>query len=178
MIKKINIPITSSTISDLNSGDEILLSGKIYTARDAAHKKLLDLYERNQELPINLDDAVIYYAGPTDTKPGTVIGSIGPTTSSRMDDFFPLMVSTNVRAMIGKGPRSKEIKKGCLEHKMLYLIACGGCGALLSRCVKQAKIVAFEELGCESIKELIVKDLPLIVAYDTFGNDVFDMEDK
>lgn len=160
-------------ISDLKAGDNILLSGKIYTARDAAHKRISDLLAKKQALPLDLKDKIIYYCGPCPARPGKPIGSCGPTTSARMDALTPLMLSEGVRATIGKGPRSKDIAGTFSEKKALYLLATGGIGALLAQRVKKCKVVGFEDLGPEAIYELEVEDFPLTVAYDTFGGDIF-----
>lgn len=159
--------------SNYKSGDVIYYTGIIYTARDAAHKRLQDMVNSNQEVPIDFSDSLIYYAGPTPTKPGMAIGSIGPTTSCRMDKFIDMMPKLKISGMIGKGPRDNSIVEACKNNKMVYLIATGGTGALLSKCVIHAEEILFKDLGCESIKKLEVKDFPLIVAYDYYGNDVF-----
>lgn len=158
----------------LKAGDVINYTGVIYTARDQAHARIKNILDKGETLPIDLSNSLIYYAGPTPTKPGMAIGSIGPTTSSRMDKFIDYMPKLNVIGMIGKGPRDKSVCEACKKYSLVYLIATGGAGALLSKRVISAKEVLFEDLGCESIKRLEVKDFPLIVAYDTFGNSVFE----
>ncbi len=158
----------------LHAGDIIYYTGTIYTARDAAHLRMQEMFDKGEEMPVDFIDSLIYYAGPTPTKPGTAVGSIGPTTSSRMDSFIEMMPSLKIKGMIGKGPRSKEVIKVCKRDGLVYLIATGGTGALLSKSVTAATEVAFFDLGCESIKKLEVVDFPLIVAYDTFGNDIFE----
>ncbi|MCX5781521.1 MAG: FumA C-terminus/TtdB family hydratase beta subunit [Elusimicrobia bacterium] len=160
-------------IPDLKVGDRILLSGIIYTARDAAHKKLESLIKTNQPLPLDLKNSILYYCGPCPAKPGKVIGSCGPTTSSRMDSLTPLVLSKGVKATIGKGPRSKEVVEALKKYKALYLVATGGVGALLAGKVKKCKIVAFEELGPEAIYELEIKEFPVVVGNDINGNDIF-----
>lgn len=162
----------------LKAGDIIKYSGIIYTARDQAHARIKEIIDKGEKLPINLEDSLIYYAGPTPTKPGMAVGSIGPTTSSRMDKFIDYMPKLKVSGMIGKGPRDKAVCEACKKYSLVYLIATGGAGALLSKRVISAKEVLFEDLGCESIKRLEVKDFPLIVAYDTFGNSVFERKNK
>ena len=158
----------------LKAGDIIKYSGIIYTARDAAHLRLKNMIDNNEELPVNFSDSLIYYAGPTPTKPGMAVGSIGPTTSSRMDKFIDYMPSLKIKGMIGKGPRDSHVKDVCMKYGLVYLVATGGAGALLSKRVISATEIAFKDLGCESIKRLEVKDFPLIVAYDTFGNSIFE----
>ena len=157
----------------LKAGDVIHYSDIIYTARDAAHLRMKNMIDNNESLPVDFKDAFIYYAGPTPTKPGMAVGSIGPTTSCRMDKFIDYMPTLGIKGMIGKGPRDKSVQEACKKYGLVYLIATGGAGALLSKRVLDAKEVAFNDLGCESIKRLEVKDFPLIVAYDTFGISVF-----
>lgn len=163
---------------NLKSGDKYLYSGPLYTIRDAAHARLEELFKNNKKLPIDLNGAIIYYAGPTPTKPHTAVGSIGPTTSSRMDKFSYLMKEFGVKATIGKGPRSKEAKEIYYNDGILYFVATGGIGALLSQCVLSSEVVAFDDLGAESIKKLVVSDFPLILAYDLEGNNIFWEEIK
>lgn len=162
----------------LKAGDVIYYTGVIYTARDQAHLRIKNIIDNNEELPIDFTDSLIYYAGPTPTKPGCAVGSIGPTTSSRMDKFIYYMKNLKIKGMIGKGPRDKSVIEACKKDNLVYFVATGGTGALLSKKVISAKEVAFNDLGCESIKKLEVKDFPLIVAYDTYGNSVFESEDK
>lgn len=173
---KINLHDTNSNelLASLNAGDRVLLSGTILTARDAAHKELKQLFENGEKLPYNTVNATIYYAGPTDTPPGRAVGSIGPTTSARMDAYAGLMKKIGVRALIGKGERSKAARETFLTDKIVYFIATGGCGALLSNAVKRCEVVAFPELGCESMKKLYVEDFPVTVAYDTKGGNIFN----
>lgn len=156
-------------VNTLSAGDRVYLSGTVYTARDAAHKKITALISQNDELPFDIKNSVVYYAGPTPEKEGLAIGSIGPTTSSRMDCFSPLMISLGQKAMIGKGNRSDEVVAAMKEHGAVYFAAVGGAGALYSKCVKACKVVAFEELGCESVKKLTVENFPLLVAIDSEG---------
>ncbi len=158
----------------LHAGDTYLYSGIIYTARDQAHLRLKKYLEDEKKIPVNFKNSLIYYAGPTPSKPGKAIGSIGPTTSSRMDKFIDIMPSLKVSGMIGKGPRDKSVIEACKKYKLVYFIVTGGCGALLSEKVVSAEEVMFPDLGCESIKKLYVKDFPLIVAYDIYGNNVFE----
>lgn len=158
----------------LHAGDTYLYTGIIYTARDQAHLRLKKYLDEDIEIPVNFENSLIYYAGPTPTKPGMAIGSIGPTTSSRMDKFIDIMPTLKVSGMIGKGPRDKSVVEACKKYKLVYFVVTGGCGALLSEKVISAKEVMFPDLGCESIKKLYVKDFPLIVAYDIYGNNVFE----
>ena len=160
--------------TSLSVGDSILLTGRIYTARDAAHKKLFELLDRGEELPFEISGASIYYAGPTPAKDGMAVGSCGPTTSGRMDRFAPRLLDLGLSAMIGKGKRSKEVIDAIVRNGACYLCATGGAGALIAKCVKSAKEIAFPELGCESIKELWVDNLPLFVGIDHSGRSIFD----
>lgn len=164
------LELQSQTIS---YGDEVYLSGTVYTARDAAHKKIVELIQKGEKLPFDLNGAVIYYAGPTETPPGAVIGSCGPTTSSRMDKFAPLLLDNGLLGMIGKGERSVEVVTAIKRNKALYLCAVGGAGAYISSCIESCEVIAFSELGCESVKKLTVKDMPTFCAIDSFGNDIF-----
>lgn len=157
----------------LNAGDRVLLSGTVYTARDAAHKRIKALIDDNKELPFDLKNAVIYYAGPTPTPEGLSIGSCGPTTSSRMDKFTPEFLDLGLVAIIGKGPRSNEVCEAINRNKAVYFCAIGGAGALASKCITSAEVIAFDDLGCESIKKLEIKDFPLIVAIDCNGSNLF-----
>ncbi len=155
------------------AGDRVLLSGTIYTARDAAHKRIKSLIDNEENLPFDLKNAVIYYAGPTPTPENLAIGSCGPTTSSRMDKFAPEFLDLGLKAMIGKGPRSNEVCEAIVRNKAVYFCAVGGAGALASKCITNAEVIAFEDLGCESVKKLELKDFPLIVAIDCNGGNLF-----
>ena len=166
MIKTINTPLTESITTKLRAGDSILLTGTIYTARDAAHGRLINLLNEGKELPINLKDEIIYYVGPTPEKPGQVIGSAGPTTSSRMDKYTPLLLENGLKGMIGKGKRSKEVIESMHTNNAVYFAAIGGAGALLSKCIKKAEIIAYDDLGTEAIRKLEVENLPVIVVID------------
>ena len=159
--------------AELRCGDKILLTGYVYTARDAAHKRFAALLDEGKELPIPLKDAVIYYAGPTPAPQGRPIGSCGPTTSGRMDRFAPRLLDLGLGGMIGKGERSQEVVDAIVRNKAIYLCAIGGAGALACNCIKSCEVVAFDDLGCESVKKLYVEDFPLIVADDCEGNDIF-----
>ncbi|MHB8154478.1 MAG: FumA C-terminus/TtdB family hydratase beta subunit [Candidatus Omnitrophota bacterium] len=172
-MKKINTPLDLNKIKSLKAGQEVFLSGTIYTARDQAHKRLVQAIKSRKDLPFELGDAVIYYCGPTQTPQGKVIGSCGPTTSSRMDAFTNLLLAKGLRGMIGKGNRSEEVRNGIRKYKGIYFITYAGCGALLSRYIKSAKTVAYADLGPEAILKLEVEDFPLIVAIDVNGGNVY-----
>ena len=162
-----------STAPQLHAGDRVLLSGTVYTARDAAHKRLFALLDAGEPLPFPLQDAVIYYAGPTPTRPGESIGSCGPTTSGRMDPYAPRLLDLGLAAMIGKGARSQAVCDAICRNQGVYFCAVGGAGALISSCIQFADEIAFPELGCESIKRMLVQDLPLTVAVDCSGGNIF-----
>lgn len=157
----------------LKAGDKILLSGTVYTSRDAAHKRIFEYIEAGKQLPFEINGASIYYAGPTPAPPGMVIGSCGPTTSSRMDKFAPTLYDMGLCASIGKGKRSKEVCDAIVRNKAIYLCAIGGAGALASKCISSCEVIAFDDLGCESVKKLEFKDFPLIVAIDCNGGNLF-----
>lgn len=173
MEKKLNTPIKDKDIELLNVGDEVLISGTIYTARDAAHQNMVDALDHAESLPFNLKGQVIYYVGPTPTKPGQTIGSCGPTSSYRMDKFSPRLMQEGLKVMIGKGDRSAELAKSVKKYKGLYLMTIGGIGALLSKTVISSKVIAYKELGAEAVRKLIVKDFPAIVAIDSKGNTLY-----
>lgn len=172
--KKICAPLTKDIIKTLKAGDEVLLSGVIFTARDAAHKKLVEMINGGRHIPINLKDQVIYYAGPTPAYPGKIIGSCGPTTGSRMDEFMPPLLRLGLAGMIGKGDRSEEVKDAIKKYGCAYFLATGGIGALLSTKIKKAGPILFKELGPEAIYKLEVKDFPLTVGIDSKGRDVYE----
>ena len=174
----IKYPLDKDKLKDIKAGDVVEFSGIIYTARDAAHMRIEKMLENNEKLPVDFSNSFIYYAGPTPTKPGHVIGSIGPTTSSRMDKFAYLMPRLNVVGTIGKGPRDNDCTKYYIDNKILYFITTGGCGALLAKAVKSAKEIAFLDLGPESIKRLEVENFKMICAIDYYGNNLFDKENK
>lgn len=157
----------------LHAGDQVLLSGTVYTARDAAHKRIFALMDEGKALPFELEGAVIYYAGPTPTPEGMAIGSCGPTTSGRMDPFAPRLLDNGLAAMVGKGNRSQEVVNAIRRNGAVYLCAIGGAGALAAQCVRSLEVIAFEDLGCESVKRLELCDLPLVVAIDSQGNSLF-----
>lgn len=172
-MKKILLPLALEKTKALESGDEAILSGKIYTARDQAHKRLVEAIARGEKLPINLTDAVIYYCGPTNTPKGKIIGSCGPTTSSRMDKFTPALLEAGVKGMIGKGRRSEEVIAAIKEHAAVYFLTYSGCGALLTKYIVKARVCAYADLGPEAIYELEVKDFPVIVAIDSKGKYIY-----
>ncbi len=171
----INTSDLNSSSRVLRAGMKVFLSGEVYTARDAAHKRLVEMIENEQELPIDLKGSCIYYAGPTPTPPGLVIGSCGPTTSGRMDVYTPTLLAKGVKALIGKGSRSKEVIRALIDNRAVYFCALGGAGALASKCIVENKEIAFEDLGCESIRKLVFKDFPLIVCIDSKGNNFYDI---
>jgi len=173
-IINIRTPLTLDIRRSLNAGDEVLLTGTILTARDAAHKRLCDTLKKGKPLPLNLKDAVIYYCGPTPARPGRIIGSCGPTTSSRMDPFTTDLIEEGLGGMIGKGDRSDEVKSTIKKYGSVYFLATGGIGALLSTRVKSAKVILYNDLGPEAIHKLEVKDLPLLVGIDSKGKDLYD----
>lgn len=160
-------------VKRLKAGDRVLLSGTVYTARDAAHKRIFELLENGAQLPFEIDGASIYYAGPTETPKGLAIGSCGPTTSSRMDAFAPKLLDLGLKSMIGKGERSSQVCEKIKETGAVYFCAIGGAGALACKCITKCEVIAFQDLGCESVKRLEFKDFPLIVAVDSFGGNLF-----
>ena len=166
-------PLSSGDIEPLQSGDRITITGILYTARDAAHRRLLELIKADKELPIPIEGQVIYYVGPSPAPPGRVIGAAGPTTSYRMDPFTPKLLELGLKGMIGKGRRSQEVKEAMIKYKAIYMAAIGGAGALMARAVKEARVVAYDDLGPEAIRELRVERLPTVVVNDTRGNDLY-----
>lgn len=165
--------LTRERVAQLRAGDRVLLSGTVYTARDAAHKRIFALLDEGGTLPFPLDGAVIYYAGPTPAQQGLAVGSCGPTTSGRMDPFAPRFLDLGLRAMIGKGERSPEVVDAIKRNGAVYFAAVGGAGALIAQRVEDAQVIAFDDLGCESVKRMEVRDLPLTVAIDALGNDLY-----
>lgn len=165
--------LTRERVAQLRAGDRVLLSGTVYTARDAAHKRIFALLDEGGTLPFPLDGAVIYYAGPTPAQQGLAVGSCGPTTSGRMDPFAPRLLDLGLRAMIGKGERSPEVVDAIKQNGAVYFAAVGGAGALIAQRVEDAQVIAFDDLGCESVKRMEVRDLPLTVAIDALGNDLY-----
>ena len=175
MIKKITTPLTSEKVQDLKAGDNVLISGYIYTARDAAHKRLIELLDEGKELPFDIKDQIIYYVGPTPAKEGEPIGSAGPTTSYRMDPFTPALLEKGLKGMIGKGKRSEEVIDAIVKEGATYFVAVGGAAALIGKCVKSAEVIAYEDLGAEAIRKLYVEDFPAIVVVDKDGNNYYEI---
>lgn len=178
MKKKIATPLTKDKISNLKAGDKILLSGIIYTSRDAGHKKMIDQINSNEKLPFDIKDSIIYYAGPSPAKPNQVIGSAGPTTSYRMDPYAPTLLNMGLSGMIGKGNRSKEVIESIKKNNSVYFAAVGGAAALISDRIRESEIIAYEELGAEALRKLKVEDFPLIVVIDCEGNNLYESEKK
>jgi len=175
MEKRIVTPLTEEKVLGLKAGDSILLSGTIYTARDAAHKRLIELINEGEKLPFNIEGEIIYYVGPSPAKPGEVIGSAGPTTSYRMDPYTPTLLDLGLKGMIGKGSRSEEVIESIKRNKSIYFGAIGGAAALIGKSVTDSKIIAYEDLGAEAIRKIEVKDLPLIVVIDADGNNLYEI---
>ena len=174
MEKKITMPLTAEKAAELHCGDNVLLSGVIYTGRDAAHKRLTELIDAGKELPFDVKDSVIYYVGPAPAKPGQVIGSAGPTTSYRMDAYAPALLDLGLKGMIGKGKRSPEVIESMKKNGAVYFGAIGGCGALLARCIKKAEVICYEDLGAEAVRRLEVENLPAVVVIDSKGNNLYE----
>ncbi|MBM4085743.1 MAG: Fe-S-containing hydro-lyase [Planctomycetes bacterium] len=166
-------PLTIADVERLRAGDRVLISGVVYTARDAAHKRLVALVDAGEKLPFDLRGQIIYYVGPTPAPPGRPIGSAGPTTSSRMDSYAPKLLANGLKAMVGKGQRSVAVIEAMKTHKAVYLAAVGGAGALLAKTVKKAEIVAYEDFGAEAIRRLTVENFPAVVVNDVLGNDLY-----
>ena len=174
MEKRITTPLTLEKTRDLHCGDNVLISGVIYTGRDAAHKRLVELLQQGKELPLDVKDAIIYYVGPAPAQPGKVIGSAGPTTSYRMDAYAPALLGIGLKGMIGKGKRSPEVIESMKKNGAVYFGAIGGAGALLAKCIKKAEVIAYEDLGAEAIRRLEVEDLPAVVIIDSEGNNLYE----
>ncbi len=173
VIKYIQAPLSAETIKDLRAGDVVRISGYIYTARDAAHKRLYEALGRGEQLPLDLKDNVIYYVGPTPAKPGEIVGSAGPTTSGRMDKYTPTMLEQGLKGMIGKGLRSQEVIDACVKNGAVYFVAIGGAAAVIAQSIVEEKMIAYEDLGPEAIRRYKVKDFPAIVCIDSQGNDFY-----
>jgi len=167
-------PLTDEDVAGLRAGDRVLITGTMLTGRDAAHKRLVDLIEKGDELPVDLKGQIIYFVGPTPTRPGEAIGSAGPTTSYRMDAYSPILIEKGLKGMIGKGSRSREVVEAMVKHKAVYFAAVGGAAALISRRIVSSEILAYEELGPEAIRRLQVKNFPVIVVNDIEGNDLYE----
>lgn len=174
MEKRITTPLTEEKVKNLKAGDSVLISGTIYTARDAAHKRLVELLDKGETLPIDVKDAIIYYVGPSPAKPGQVIGSAGPTTSYRMDAYAPRLLDIGLKGMIGKGIRDEEVVNSMKKNKAVYFAAIGGAAALMGKSIKKAELVAYEDLGSEAIRKLEVEDLPVVVVIDSEGNNLYE----
>lgn len=178
MDKHIHTPITEQITADLKAGDYVYITGTIYVARDAAHKRMTDALDRGETLPIDLKDATIYYMGPSPAREGRPIGSAGPTTATRMDRFAPRLLDLGQKAMIGKGKRSQAVIEAVVRNHAVYFAAVGGAGALLSKCIKKAEIVDYEDLGAEALRRLEVEDFPAIVVIDSEGNNLYETAPK
>lgn len=174
-MKYINTPLTTEKTKDLRAGDYVYITGTIYTARDAAHKRIYETMQEEKRIPIDLENNILYYLGPTPEREGQVIGSAGPTTSSRMDKYTPLLLDHGLKGMIGKGKRSKEVIESIVKNKAVYFAAIGGAGALLSKKIKSSKVIAYDDLGTEAIRELYVEDFPVIVVIDSTGNNLYEI---
>ena len=170
----ITTPLTDDVIKSLKVGEMVYLTGYIYTARDAAHKRLVELIDKNEPLPFDPQGQIIYYVGPCPNRPGSIIGSAGPTTSTRMDAYSPTLIHNNLKAMIGKGQRSKSVKDAVLNYGGIYFVAIGGAAALMSKTIKKVELIAFEDLATEAIRRFYVEKMPVIVALDTYGNDIYN----
>ena len=171
---RLTTPLSPGDVASLHAGDRVLLSGVVYTARDAAHARLIALLEKNQPLPFPTAGQVLYYVGPTPPRPGTPIGSAGPTTSGRMDPYTPALLAAGIKGLIGKGRRSAEVRDALAKHRAVYFAATGGAGALLALKIKSAEVVAWEDLGAEAVRRLVFEDFPLVVIDDVFGGDLYE----
>ena len=174
MVKRITTPLTDEVVEDLRAGDRVLITGYLYTARDAAHKRMVESIERGEPIPVDLKGQVIYYVGPTPPKPGQVIGSAGPTTAIRMDKYVEPLLRLGLKGMIGKGYRSPQVRDLLKKYKAVYFAAVGGVAVLLKRHIKSSELIAYEDLGTEAIRRLYVEDFPVIVANDMYGGDIFE----
>ena len=174
MEKHIQTPISEEVTADLKSGDYVYITGTMYVARDAAHKRMIEALENGEKLPIDIKDATIYYMGPSPAREGRPIGSAGPTTATRMDKYAPTLLDLGQKAMIGKGKRSKEVIDAMIRNKAVYFAAVGGAGALLSKCIKESEVICYDDLGAEAIRKLYVEDFPAIVVIDKDGNNLYE----
>jgi len=171
----INLPLSDTIIETISAGDEILLNGVIYIMRDAAHKRLYEILVNNEHFPLNLENAVVYYCGPTESKPGSVIGSAGPTTSKRMDKYTPLLLEkTGLKGMIGKGNRGQSVVDSIIQNKALYMAAIGGAGALISKRIISSEVILYAELGTEAVRRITIENFPVFAAIDSKGNNVYE----
>lgn len=173
MAVHLNVPLDQELLKNLRAGDEVLISGTIYTARDAAHKRMIELFNEGKPLPFDIRGQIIYYVGPCPAPPGKVIGSAGPTTSGRMDAYTPRLIEMGLKGMIGKGARSREVIEAMKRHGAVYFGAVGGAAALIASCIKKSEIIAFEDLGTEAVRRLEVENMPCIVIIDALGNDLY-----
>ena len=173
MAKKVTLPLTEETLAELKAGDNVLLTGTIYVARDAAHKRMIEALDQGNPLPFDIKGQTIYFMGPSPARPGQAIGSAGPTTSGRMDAYSPRLIAAGLKGMIGKGMRSQVVKDAMKKDKAIYLAAIGGAGALISKTIKKSEVIAFEELGAEAVRRLEVEDFPATVINDIHGGDLY-----
>ena len=176
--KHLHTPLNNHSVSSLGYGDMVKINGSIFSARDAAHKKLIEFIDQGSSLPFNAEGQIVYYVGPTPAKPDEIIGSAGPTTSSRMDSMTIPMLQQGIKGMIGKGKRNQQVINACRDYKSVYFAAVGGAGAFLSKCIKKSEIIAFPELGPEAIYKFTVKDFPAVVINDVYGNDLYEKVGK
>lgn len=174
MDKYINAPFSSEDVKDLKSGDYVYITGTIYTARDAAHKRMYEVLEQGEKLPLDMENNVIYYMGPSPAREGRPIGSAGPTTASRMDKYAPSLLDLGLKGMIGKGKRSQAVSDAIVRNQAVYFAAVGGAGALLSKCIKKSEVIAYDDLGTEAIRKLEVENFPVIVVIDSQGNNLYE----
>jgi fumarate hydratase subunit beta len=173
--KHLSTPLTDAMVKELKAGDKVHITGVIYSARDSAHKRIVEMIAKGEKLPLELQGQTIYFMGPSPAKPGQAIGSAGPTTSGRMDPYSPTLIAQGLKGMIGKGARSPEVVEAMKKHTAVYFAATGGAGALISKTIKKAEVVAFEDLGAEAIRRLEVENFPCTVAQDCYGNNLYDM---
>ena len=174
MDKRITTPITEEITKDLKAGDYVYITGTIYVARDAAHKRMIEVLDRGEQLPIEIENATIYYMGPSPAREGRPIGSAGPTTASRMDKYAPKLLDLGLKGMIGKGKRSEQVKEAIVRNGSVYFAAVGGAGAILSKAIKKSEVIAYDDLGTEAIRKLYVEDFPAIVVIDSQGNNLYE----
>ena len=171
---RLKLPLTTEVVEKLRAGDKVTLSGVLYTARDSAHKRLVEALDKGEKLPVDIDGQTIYYMGPAPAKPGQVIGSAGPTTSGRMDAYAPRLMAVGLKGMLGKGSRTQAVKDAMKKYKAVYFVATGGAGALIAQRIKKAEVVAYDDLGAEAIHKLEVEELPVIVVNDAYGGDLYE----
>jgi fumarate hydratase subunit beta len=172
--RSVQLPLSDDVVETLHAGDELLLTGVMYVGRDAAHKRMVETLEAGERLPVDLKGQIIYFMGPTPARPGKIIGSAGPTSSYRMDFYSPRLLAEGLKGMIGKGMRSREVKDAMKQYKAVYLGAIGGAGALLSRCIKKVEVVAYDDLGAEAFRRIVVQDFPVTVVNDIYGGDLYE----